>query len=173
MPKTILALMSLLALGCASACGNAVDAGPPAGLTGVSVTDAGHVVIIAYVCRDKVDTIQIARDREGLKETEENPVVRTYRFSRPLTGRVELDLTKPAAGWTPGTPTAFEPGKGYIVSGAGSKGYDNETSQLTLGPTSLDGLAPGSVYVSEDVDSAKLTGYTPARFVAKAKKACA
>jgi hypothetical protein len=173
MLRTVPALISLVALAAVGGCGNAVDVGPPAGLTGISVTADGDFVIDAYVCRDKVDTIEIVRDRKGLKETEENPVVQTYTFNRPLTGHITVDLAHPDKGWTPRTPTAFEPGKGYIISGEGSKGYDNETSQLNIESDALDTLEPGSIYTSDDGMTTKLTRYTPAEFEKNAKKACA
>lgn len=148
------------------------DYGPPAGLAGISVTSGGDYVVHLFVCRDKVDTINIVRDRKGLKETEENPVVRNYKFTRPATGHMELDLARPAAGWTPAVPTAFESGKGYIITGEGSKGYNNETTQLNVKAAALDSLIPGSIYVSDDNLSSKLTRYSPAKFTANARKAC-
>jgi hypothetical protein len=169
MPKTGATLVALVISVLMAGCGNAVDVAPPAGLTGISVMARGDYVINVFVCRDKVDTIEIVRDRQGLKETEENPVVRTYKFSRPLTGLIKLNLAEPAEGWAPRTPTVFEPGKGYIVSGASSAGYDSETLQLNVNPAALSTLVPGSVYVSDDNLSNKLTRYTPAQF---AETAC-
>lgn len=129
-------------------------------------------MINAFVCRDKIDKISIVRDRQGLKETQENPNVQTYRFDRPLTGLITLDLAHPSVGWTPTSPTVFEPGKGYIVNGEGAPGYDNETSPLNIATDKLKALTPGSVYVSDDEDSTKLTAYSPADFAKNAKRAC-
>ncbi|KRC65258.1 hypothetical protein ASE12_11085 [Aeromicrobium sp. Root236] len=172
MLKTLAALTSVAALTSLAGCGNAVDAEPPAGLAGISVTAGGHLVIDVFVCRDKVDKIEIARDREGLKETEENPVVRTYTFERPMTGHITLDLARPAAGWSPQAPTTFEAGKGYIVTGESSKGYDSETFQVNVEGDGVDALKPGAVYTSDD-DTTKLTAHTPAEFEKNAKKVCA
>lgn len=170
MLKPSSALISILALAAAGGCGNAVDAGPPAGLTGISVTAAGDLVIDAFICRDKVDTIEIVRDRKGLKENEENPVVRTYTSAEPLTGHITLNLARPADGWSPGTPTVFEPGKGYVVSG---EGKDSETYQLNIDADALEALEPGGIYTSDDELTTKLTRHAPEEFEKNAKKACA
>ena len=173
MLKTGFAIVSVAAIALTGGCGKAVgDLGPPAGLAGVSVTSGGDYVIKLFVCRDKVDTIDISRDRQGLKETEQNPVVRDYRFTRPLTGLIALNLSRPDKGWTPRTPTAFESGKGYIITGEGSAGYDNETIQLNLYTSALAALVPGPVYVTDDNLSSKLTSYSPTQFIANAKETC-
>ncbi|MBC7597298.1 MAG: hypothetical protein H7288_25825 [Kineosporiaceae bacterium] len=173
MSRTALAAMSVTATVLMAGCGNAVgDIGPPAGLAGISVTSRGDYVIELFVCRDKVDTINISRDRQGLKETEKNPVVRDYKSTRPRTGLISHNLAQPGEGWTPRTPTAFESGKGYIVTGEASAGYDNETTQLNIQTSTLVSLVPGSVYVTEDNSGSKFTRYSPAQFAANAKKAC-
>jgi hypothetical protein len=164
---------SLLPLVLMAGCGILVGTvGPPAGLAGISVTSRGDHVIKLFVCRDKVDIINIVRDRQGLKETEQNPVVRNYKSTRPLTGLISLNLARPAGGWAPSTPTEFQPGKGYIITGEASAGYDNETTQLNFRTSALGALVPGSVYVAGESQSSKLTRYSPAQFAAHAKKVC-
>ncbi|MCW2838698.1 MAG: hypothetical protein JWR55_181 [Aeromicrobium sp.] len=171
--KCLLAATSLLFI-VTGACGNSVgEVGPPAGLTGISVTEDGSYVIDAYVCRDKIDTVQIVRDRQGLDESDENPIVRTDQSAEPMTGRVTLSLANPGSDWSPSTPTAFEPGKGYIVSGAATEGADNETSQVNITTRSLEQLKPGPVYTTDDPTNSKLTPHSPAEFEDNAEKACA
>ncbi|MCZ4501050.1 MAG: hypothetical protein JWQ74_3605 [Marmoricola sp.] len=158
---------------CLSAgCGNWVgDLGPGAGITGISITESGSLVINAYVCRDYIDTIEVVRDRHGLKETEPNPVVAVYKSPRHLTGSISLNLDNPTTRWSPDAPLRFEPGKGYLVYAQGSGEDANETRDLYLSTRTLTELKPGLIYTIEG-GTTKLTGSTPAEFKTLAKHIC-
>lgn len=163
-------LACLVAIGTASGCTSEDDVGPPSGLAGLSVTDGGDYVVELFVCNGTVGAVDIVRDRQGTSETDENTPVQRYTSSRPRTGLVTLDVSRPEAGWTPSSPTVFEAGKGFIVTGEG--GNDNETSQLNIRTSALSGLAPGFVYVNDDASSSRLSQLSHAEFTARAKTAC-
>jgi hypothetical protein len=172
MSRALLPLIALVSTVTVAACGNAVDAGPAAGITGVSVTERGDVLVQTFVCHDAVDTIDIVRDRTGLDETKDNPTVRRYRSGKPLTGLLTINLTRPAAGWKPAVPTVLEPGKGYLISGESADGYDSETVQVYVRPGDLASMRPGPVYVSGADDEGTLEPRTPAAFEKEARRAC-
>lgn len=173
MHKMASSLAGLVALVTIAACGNAVgEVGPPSGLAGISVTDDGEHIVNLFVCNGKIDTISIVKDRQGLKETQANPPVQTYRTDKPLAGLVTLNLSRPGQEWSPSSPTELEPAKGYIVAGVGSAKDDSETSPLNIRTSSLSQLVPGSVYVTDDLLTSKLTRLSPAQFEARAEKAC-
>lgn len=155
-----------------SGCGNAVDLEAGAGLAGMSVTADGDLVINAYVCNDYVDVIDVARDRAGLKETEENPLVRDYKSASHLTGDVTINLDHPGGSWTPSAPLVLEAGKGYLVTAQGSGDDANETSQVDVYTDRLKELEPGGIYTSEGVDTVKYVRHSPAGFKKLAQRAC-
>jgi hypothetical protein len=150
---TLACLVAIGTVGGLAGCNAEEHLAPPSGLAGLSLTDDGEYVVDLFVCNGKVDTVDIVRDRQGLKETEENPPVQRYTSSRPVSGLVTLNVNRPGTAWAPSTPTVFEAGKGFIVTGEGSEGHDIETSQLNVHASALGDLVPGFVYVSADASS--------------------
>jgi hypothetical protein len=163
----VLLLLATSLLGC----GNVVDVEPGAGATGLTVDRAGHLSVVSVVCRDSIDTVEIVRDREGLDDTEDNPVVATYRSKDARTGRVTLRLDRPEAGWTPSTPTRLEPDTGYIIGASGSGEDGNETAPLYVSGRALNTVAPGGIYTGYEEDGS-LTRQTSAEFERQAERAC-
>lgn len=163
---------ALLLVATVAGCGNAVDVGPGAGATALVVDDAGHLSVVTEVCRDEVDTIEIVRDREGLSETEDNPLVARYRSADPQTGRVTLSLDEPGPGWRPGTPTRLERGTGYIVTASGSGEDGNEAAPVYVSGDALSTMTPGGFYAGYEEDGS-LTRHSDAEFRKLAERACA
>ena len=109
-------------------CGNAADADVN-GSTAITVDPHGNAVVLAAICHSSIDEVTISFDRTGLKGTEQNKDVGTWRAAKPMKGLVELNLASPGADWTT-TPT-FTPqdDKSYIVIPARAKA-DVEAGQV-------------------------------------------
>src|SRR4051794_36316161 len=81
----------------------------------MTVDSHGNAVVLAAICHSSIDEVTISFDRKGLKETEQNKDVGTWKAAKAMKGLVELDLSSPSADWT--TKRTFTPqdDKGYIV----------------------------------------------------------
>jgi hypothetical protein len=128
-------------------CGNAADADVN-GSTAITVDSHGHAVVLAAICHSSIDEVTISFDRKGLKETEQNKDVGTWKAAKPMKGLVELNLAAPGADWI--TTSTFTPqdDKGYIAIPAQSKA-DVEAAQIYFHGRDLAKLTPTTVLVGD------------------------
>jgi len=140
-----------LALGAATlvlaGCGNAVDTDVN-GSTAVSVDASGNVVVLVEICHSTIDEVTISADRAGLKETEQNKILGTWKARRPVKGSVSLNLAKPGPDWASASTFTPEPSKGYIVIPDQAKA-DVEAQQVYFHGRDLAKLTPGQVIVGD------------------------
>ncbi|MEO6606318.1 MAG: hypothetical protein ABIN55_11935 [Aeromicrobium sp.] len=136
-----------VAIASLSACGNAVTTDVN-GQTAITVDDEGNLVVLVAVCHSSIDQVTIAADREGLKETEENPILGTWTASKPQKGLVTLSLADPGSPWQSSSTFVPADAKGYIVIGARTDA-DVEATQVYFHGGDVAGLTPDDVIVED------------------------
>lgn len=128
-------------------CGNAVSADVN-GSTAITVDASGNVIVLAAICHSTIDEVTISADRAGLKETEKNKTLGTWKSRRPMKGLVSLNLAEPGPDWTGKSTFTPEASKGYIVIPDQAKA-DVEAEQVSFHGRDLARLAPGQVLVGD------------------------
>ena len=128
-------------------CGNAADADVN-GSTAITVDSDGNAVVLAAICHSSIDEVTISFDRKGLKETEQNKDVGTWKATKPMKGLVELNLASPGADWTTSRTFAPQDDKGYIVIADQAKA-DVEAAQIYFHGRDLARLTPTTVLVGD------------------------
>jgi hypothetical protein len=128
-------------------CGNNVTADVN-GSTAIAVDKSGNVVVLAAICHSMIDEVTISADRTGLKETEENKILGTWKSRKPMKGLVSLNLAEPGADWTTTSTFVPEDAKGYIVLPEQTKA-DVEAEQVYFHGRDLAKLTPDQVIVED------------------------
>ncbi len=139
-------LCAALALTAIASCG----VGPSVtinGSTGVTVGEDGRTLVVAAVCSDSVDEVNISFGRERLEDTEPNKQAGTWTLRKPATKSVTLDIAEPGPEWKTHQPAEFLDGKHYIVFADRSDDDDVETTQVDFFPADLKSLKADQVRV--------------------------
>lgn len=136
-----------------SACGNAVDV-EVTGKAAVTVDEAGNPLMVVQVCSGDIDTLVLARTREGLADDEPNKIEGTWTAPDPQSGVVEVSLTSATAGWD-GPLIEPDTSRGYILEGTSSTA-DVVASQVTFTAEQLTSLNPDQVISGDGVISDRL-----------------
>lgn len=141
-----LSAMGLAAL-VLGACGNNVNADVN-GSTAVTVDKVGAPIVLVAVCHSTIDEVKITADRTGLKDTDPNVVLGTWKASGAQKGLVSLNLATPGSDWTSTDTFTPEVAKGYIVIAAQSKA-DVEATQVSFHGRDLANLTTDQVIVGD------------------------
>ncbi|MFJ6013127.1 hypothetical protein [Streptomyces sp. NPDC092952] len=122
-----------------SGCGVPIDA-----VSGISVTDDGHLLGVIMVCGHHIDgaTLYVDTDDAG-----DEPPAGNWTADRPLApGLTTWPLDPPAPGWTATGPlTPLTPRTAYALYGW-TKDNSWSASHVTFTLADLDGLTPGKVF---------------------------
>lgn len=100
---------SVIAVVCASAaaltaCGNYVNV-DVIGAAGFSHDEEGHIIAHVNTCGEEMSELEVASDRIGLAEDEENRVLAKFTAAEPQTGHVQVPLDGPSSGtWAAEAP---------------------------------------------------------------------
>lgn len=128
-------------------CGNAADADVN-GSTGITVGQDGSPIVLVMVCHSTIDQVTISADRTGLKASDPNVTLGTWKAASAQKGLVTLDVAKPASDWA--SADTFHPvaAKGYIVIASQAKA-DVEAEQVYFHGRDLAKLTPDQVLVGD------------------------
>ncbi len=124
-----LSLLALVIALTSSSCGNVVNV-EVIGKTAITVDNAGKPVMLIEVCDGHIDTLVLARTREGLADDEPNAIEGTWDAVDPHTGTVEVNVGTATTGWQ-GPQIGLNSGQGYILEGTSSTA-EVVTSQVTF-----------------------------------------
>lgn len=117
----------------------------PIGQTAISVDESGNPIVVIAVCEKHINEIEIVLGREGIKDSEPNPVVGTWTATTPITDTGTLDLRTPGPAWTPKTGVTIEPKKLYLVD-AGATDDDAGAIGMSFLGSDLETMRTDSVY---------------------------
>ncbi len=132
------AFVACAALATTSACTAAVDA-----VTGISVTDDGHLVGVMMVCGHHIDGATLY---EAGADADKDVTVGSWTAARPLTaGLATWTLDSPSGGWTATSSLKSLTAKTTYTLYGWTKDNSGSASSVSFTLTDRDRLTPGTV----------------------------